>query len=87
MAQIGAEMEQLDQLRQVFTQKASEIEQLMSAIDGQVGGTWWVGPAADRFRDQWNGSFKPNLRNLQSALTDASGEVARRHSALQAAGS
>ena len=86
MPQIGAEMEQLDQLRQIFTQKASEIEQLKSAIDGQVNGTWWVGPAADRFKAEWAGSFKPNLTNLQSALTEASAEVGRRHAALQAAG-
>jgi uncharacterized protein YukE len=86
MAQIGAEMEQLQQLQQVFQQKAAAIDELKSAIDGQVGGTWWVGPAADRFRDQWNGSFKPNLTQLQQALTEASAEVQRRHAALQAAG-
>ena len=87
MAQIGAEMEQLEQLRQIFTTKAGEIEQLKSAIEGQLHGTWWVGPAADRFKGEWSASFKPNLTNLQNALHEASAEVGRRHAALVAAGS
>ena len=87
MSRIGAEMGQMDQLAQVFTQKSAQIDELTAAIDGQVGGTWWEGPAADRFREQWSGSFKPNLQQLQQALNECSSEVRSRRAAIEAAGS
>jgi len=85
--QIGAEMGQLDGLRKKFDQESVTVSQLTSSIGSQVGSTWWKGPAADRFRSEWESTFAPTLRQLEQALKEASAEIARRHSALQQAGS
>jgi hypothetical protein len=60
---------------------------LMSSISGQLGNTWWLGPAADRFRSAWDGEFKPMLTRLNAALMEAGAEVNRRQQALHQAGS
>ncbi|HEY3181630.1 MAG TPA: WXG100 family type VII secretion target [Gaiellaceae bacterium] len=87
MSTIGAEMGQLQQLGQTFTRESHTVAQLTAAINGQVGSTWWKGPAADRFRAAWESEFAPTLRRLEAALQQASGEIARRHDALHQAGS
>lgn len=87
MAQIGAEIDQMGVLVSTFNAKSAEVQELTSAIDTQVGGTWWVGPASERFRGEWDGQFKPSLAKLQEALSEAAAEVNRRMNALQSAGS
>lgn len=87
MPQIGGEIEQMGVLVSAFNSKAAEVQELTAAIDSQVSGTWWVGPAAERFRGEWTGQFKPNLAKLQEALSEAAAEVNRRMNALQSAGS
>lgn len=87
MAQIGAQMEQMLSLRSTFDRESAQVGELLSTLNNQIGATWWVGPAAERFRQQWNSQFAPTLRQLQSALQEASGEVQRRHDALLQAGS
>ena len=57
------------------------------ALRAQLDGTSWQGPAADRFRQAWEGEFEPNLAKLRTALQDAATEVARRRDALIQAGS
>ena len=86
MSTIGAEMGQLQELKTTFDRESAAVEDLTRTIDGKVQATWWKGPAADRFRSQWESEFKPNLANLRSALQEASAEVGRRHEALQQAG-
>ena len=52
-----------------------------------MSSTWWKGPAADRFRSEWECTFAPTLRQLETALREASAEISRRHQALTQAGS
>ena len=85
--QIGAEMGQLDQLRGKFEREAGNVATLTSSIGSQMGSTWWKGPAADRFRSEWESTFQPTLRQLEQALREASSEISRRHQALTQAGS
>lgn len=87
MAQIGATIEEMHQLQSTFTRESGTVQQLTSAISGQVGNTWWVGPAAERFKSQWEGEFRPMLNQLQNALQECSAEVQRRSQAIQEAGS
>jgi hypothetical protein len=87
MPQIGGEIEQMSQLSSTFTTECANIGELTARIDGQVNQTWWVGPAADRFREQWTGEFKTMLSRLQQSLTEASAEVNRRREALVQSGS
>ena len=87
MPAIGGEIDQLSALKSNFDRQSGNVSELVSSIDGQLGNTYWVGPAAERFKASWNGEFKRMLTNLQQALTEAGAEVARRRDALVQAGS
>lgn len=87
MSTIGGELGQLQALKSSFDRQSQSVQELTSAIRGQLENTWWKGPAADRFRDAWAGEFEPALRKLQAALQEAGTEVARRREALIQAGS
>ena len=87
MARIGGEIDQLAQLKATFDRQSQVVEELTRTIRGQLQGTVWEGPAAERFRTMWSGEYEVSLRKVQQALTDAGAEVARRQTALQQAGS
>lgn len=89
MAKIGADIGQLQALKATFDKEAEDVGRLMSALDRQIqqDNTWWIGPAADKFRNEWNGTFKPNLQKLQAALKEAGTEVENRRRAIETAGS
>lgn len=87
MSTIGADMGQLQSLKGTFDRESGTVAQLTGTITSQVGATQWQGPAADRFRQAWEGEFAPTLRRLEQALQEASAEVQRRHEALLQAGS
>jgi len=86
MTMIGAELEQMQGLRASFDRSGVQVGEVARAIRGQIASTFWKGPAADRFRQAWDGDFEPALRRLQEALGEAAHEVQRRHDALQQAG-
>ncbi len=86
MAQIGASIEEMHQLRAALEREANTVAQLASNVSNQVNGTTWTGPAADRFRAQWDGEFRPVLTQLEQALATYSQEVARHAEALMRAG-
>ena len=87
MPAIGGEIDQLNALKGTFDREAGNVAELTSTIRGQLGNTYWVGPASDRFRQAWQGEFEPMLNKLQQALNEAGVEVARRADALVQAGS
>lgn len=87
MSTIGGEIGQLQSLKGNFDRQSQSVRELTSAIRGELGNTWWKGPAADRFRDAWAAEFEPALRKLEAALQEAGAEVARRREALIQAGS
>lgn len=87
MATVGGELDQLRSLTGTFERQSQAVRELTAAIRGELGNTWWKGPAADRFRQAWGGEFEPGLRKLEAALQDAGAEVARRREALIRAGS
>jgi len=83
---IGGELEQMQGLRSALDHHGEQVGSVAQAIRSQLAGTFWRGPAADRFRQAWDGDFEPALRRLQEALSAAGQEVQRRHDALQQAG-
>jgi WXG100 family type VII secretion target len=87
MATIGGEIGQLQTLKAGFDRESQAVQELTSRIRGELGNTWWKGPAADRFRAAWDADFEPALRRLQAALQEAGTEVHRRTEALIQAGS
>jgi uncharacterized protein YukE len=87
MPQIGATIEDMQQLQSTFTRESANVQELTSTVSSQVGATWWVGPAADRFKGQWDSEFRPMLQRLQESLDACSHEVQQRAAAIQQAGS
>jgi predicted trehalose synthase len=77
MAQLGADVEQLDRLGAKFKEKAAEIGQMQAQIASQLSGTWWMGSDADRFRAQWDGDLKSQLAKLKALLETTAAAVAR----------
>jgi len=75
MVQLGADVEQLDTLSQKFNTVAGEIQQMMTALGGQIDGAWWQGGDADRFRSEWQGSYRPQLQNVCEALQNTAQTV------------
>ena len=86
MAQIGASIEEMHELQAALSREAHTVAQLASAVSNQVTSTSWSGPAADRFRAQWDGEFRPVLTQLQQALDVCSQEIGRHAEALMRAG-
>ena len=86
MTIIGGQIPQLDQLGVSFDRRSGEVEELLSSLRGELSSADWKGGAADRFRSAWESEYEPALRNLSTALVDASDEVKSRARALEQAG-
>jgi hypothetical protein len=84
---IGGEPEQLDALRTAFHHHSGVVQELTTALRGQLEGTNWQGPQADRFRAAWHEEYEPVLRRLEEALLGAGSEIARARDRLLQAGS
>ena len=74
MAQLGLDPEQMGTLQKAMLRDAGAIRTLAKKLDGQLGGAWWKGADADKFRSEWNGNHKANLERVCAAL-EAAGKV------------
>lgn len=84
--QIGGDTEQLQALYVQFQREQANVEQLIAAINSSLGSTWWIGPQADTFREEWSGSFQPNLTNLATALGQCATNVQQHMQGFQQVG-
>ncbi len=82
MAQLGADVEQLDQLSKKFDQEAQALSQATSQITAQVNSTWWKGPDAEKFRNEWESQFASQLKKISEALRQV-GTVVRKQAQQQ----
>ena len=86
MSYVGASMEEMKDLEAALSREAGTVHGLASQVASQLEATWWVGPAADRFRAQWANEFQPMLTQLHESLASSSLDVARHARAIQQAG-
>ena len=84
-AMVGGDLEQLQVLEQQFRADAQEVADLRARISNVLAGTAWTGPAANQFRDEWNGNFANALNHLSIALSDNAAVIANRRQAIFAA--
>ncbi|PZS31976.1 MAG: hypothetical protein DLM59_09040 [Pseudonocardiales bacterium] len=84
MPAVGAELADLVRLSKDFTTNGHAAADIKKAIDTSLGSTHWTGPAADKFRSEWN-QFSPTLIKIQHALTEASTAVSKRRDVIDAA--
>jgi WXG100 family type VII secretion target len=85
-SRIGADIGQLQHLSSKFSSDSSDLSQMIGSISGQLGSTWWEGPARQAFDANW-GTMQSTLNQLVQALQDCAQEASRRASAIEAAGS
>lgn len=72
MAVWGLDVEQVRQLSSQLSQKASDIEGVLSTLTTTLNGTDWTGPDATGFRSDWSGQHSTALKQVISALREAS---------------
>ena len=82
MAQLGADVEELDRLARKFDEEAQQISQATQQISSQVQSTWWKGSDADRFKSEWNSNYASQLRKIAEALKQV-GSTVRKQAAQQ----
>ena len=82
MAQLGADVEQLDALSKKLTTEGERINSTIGQINGQVKSAWWKGSDADNFRSEWDGTHSAQLRKVAEALKQA-GSAVRKQAAQQ----
>ena len=87
MTMYGANPEQLAALGRTLKQQINTIENVISAVGSMMAGTTWVGPARDRFEQDWNSTFRTALGRLNQAF-DAAGSdcIARSNDLLRVMG-
>ncbi len=85
MSMLGANPDQMRQLAATFRTEASHVAELRLRIGATLGGTAWTGPAAARFREEWEGSFASALVRLEAALQQNASVVDGRLQAITSA--
>ena len=75
MAQFGADVEQLDRLATQFRVTADEIGQVSNRLGIQIHTAWWEGADADRFKSDWDGRYRAQLRTVCSRLEETAEAV------------
>ena len=68
MASVGADVEQLRALAQLFGDKATSLEDVVNSINGQLHSAGWVGEDADAFKSDWDSNLTALVRNVVQSL-------------------
>lgn len=79
---LGGDPQQMQQLAQTFRTQAGAVDQLTGTINNTLNSTVWTGPAADRFRQEWETTFRTALARLQDALNENAAVVDNRMRAI-----
>ena len=82
----GANTDELRRIAGVFDTRAGEVTGTRGTCDREVEGVEWVGPDADRFRDDWRLAPSTELDRLDDLLRDLA-QVLRRQADEQDAAS
>ena len=77
MAIWGADVAQLKTLGSKLQAGSQEIENQKSMLTKVLAATQWLGPDADKFRNEWNGEHMAALTRVSQALQQASQQANR----------
>jgi hypothetical protein len=83
MSMFGANPEQLAALGRQLQRQIDSIEAITSTVTSALSGTTWVGPARDRFEQEWSGTFRTALARLGEAFDAAGRDCVLRSTELQ----
>jgi uncharacterized protein YukE len=65
------------QLSRSMAQNADNINQAAAALTSELHSVQWIGADGDTFRNDWDGTYHPQLNNIVAALQDRSSHVAK----------
>jgi uncharacterized protein YukE len=82
MPRLGGDIEAMERLQSQLKQRGQDIQRLRSEMTNMIQSTWWEGPAANNFKNEWNGQYSSSLQKLEALLADLGQEVQRRKDAL-----
>jgi hypothetical protein len=51
-----------------FDAKATDLENVITALKSKLGSTTWVGPDRTRFEGDWDSTLSGSIRNVAGAL-------------------
>jgi hypothetical protein len=83
MTMYGANPEQLATLGRTLKQQIAAIDAVSSTVASVLQGTAWVGPARDRFEQEWSSSFRGALARLNEAFDTAGTDCIARSQELE----
>ena len=82
MTRLGGDVDAMERLQGQLKQRGQEVQQLRTQMGNMIQNTWWEGPAANNFRNEWNGQYSQSLQKLEALLADLGQEVQKRKEAL-----
>ena len=77
MAQLGADVNHLDQLAQRFRAEGGRLDSTARELTGAIRGVAWKGSDADAFRAEWSSTMSPRLTSIADVLRAQGEELAR----------
>lgn len=78
MTTVGADVEALRQLAQMFTDNSSKLTgDVIPTINSRLNSSGWVGEDADSFKADWHGHLMGQLNNAATQLSDAAAMLNR----------
>lgn len=78
MTTVGADVEALRQLAQMFTDNSSKLTgDVIPTINSRLNSSGWVGEDADSFKADWHGHLMGQLNNAATQLSDAAATLNR----------
>lgn len=64
---------------------AQDLGSMVSDISAMLGEVLWIGPAAQKFKGEWDGSMRPQMQQAADSLEENATEMRRRADAQDAA--
>ncbi|MDR0593285.1 MAG: WXG100 family type VII secretion target [Bifidobacteriaceae bacterium] len=81
MALFGMDIQQVRDMSGSMDREAGEIQAVLADVRRQMAQIQWMGPDADRFREQWQGQ-QPRLSQIVESLRNTARQ-AREHAQRQ----
>ena len=85
MAQLGADVDELERLGRTFEREAARLVAARAQLDGALASTVWTGPDADGFRSRWRSTMATQLRAVDVSLREQSSVLQRQADEQRAA--
>jgi hypothetical protein len=79
----GANPDELDHLGTTLQHQIDTIQGVVGTVGGVLGSTTWMGPARDRFQQEWESTFTSALQRLNDAFGAAGRDCLQRSAALR----